>query len=85
MFNGREGLLGSTPGRLLGIGWGSGTTFAFTLTHRFGGNWSSCSVAAEVSNEQNRNWTYTITNYGLKKYRTCRYRAIQQTHLNSIL
>jgi len=54
IFNGFDGRLASTPGRLLGIRWGNGVGLPLTFTHIDGGNWSSCST--EESNAQNRSW-----------------------------
>ena len=51
MFTGLGGLLGSTPGLLVGIGLGNGTCFPLTWTTTLGGNSSEIStfVASAVS------------------------------------
>ena len=51
MFTGFGGLLGSTPGLFVGIGFGNGTCFPLTWTTTLGGNSSEIStfVASAVS------------------------------------
>ena len=51
MLTGLGGRLGSTPGLLVGIGFGKVTSLLFTLTERLDGKLSSCSH--DVSKRQN--------------------------------